>query len=216
LHRTQDEHVIPALKWQKARQAQARQVRAELMDHSFVTDPRFDTAAYPPEIVELSAINWTRVFIAVMAARMLATSESTRVLDVGSGCGKFCIVAALTCPGQFTGIEIREDLHAAAVKAAEDLQADNAHFLLGDMADLDWSDYDSYYFYNPFYGKLVQASGGAEFLRQTQIVQERLRSRPRGTRVVTHHGFGGDMPAEYERSERHLVGAGILELWIRR
>lgn len=208
--------MLSALKWQKARLEQARQVRADLMDHSFVTDLRFDTAVYPPEIVELSAVNWTRVFIAVMAARMLSTADTTRVLDVGSGCGKFCIVAALTCPGQFTGIEIRGDLHEAALKAAEHMEAENAHFIHGDMADIDWSDYDAYYLYNPFYGQLVRASGGVEFLRQTQIVREKLKSRPRGTRVVTHHGFGGDMPAEYERSERHLVGAGILELWIRR
>ena len=216
MHRIEDEHVLSALKWQKARQEQTRQVRADLVDHSFVTDLRFDTAVYPPEIVELSAVNWTRVFIAVMAARMLSSTDATQVLDVGSGCGKFCIAAALTCPGQFTGIEIREDLHNVALKAAEEMGADNAHFICGDMADLDWSEYDAYYMYNPFYGQLVQASGGEEFLRQTQIVRERLKSRPRGTRVVTHHGFGGDMPAEYERSERHLVGAGILELWIRR
>lgn len=206
---------MSVLKWQKARRAQILQVRADLVEHSFVTDLRFDMAAYPQEIVELSAINWTRVYIAVMAARMLSSHEETRVLDVGSGCGKFCIVSALTCPGIFTGIEIREDLHDVAVKAAEELDAANARFRLGDMGELDWSLFDAFYFYNPFYGSLVKADE-IEFLRQTMIVQEKLRERPRGTKVVTHHGFGADMPEEYDRKERHLVGTGILELWVKR
>lgn len=202
------------LKWQKARRAQANGVRADLVEHSFVTDLRFDMAVYPPEIVELSAIHWTRVYIAAMAARMLVQDASTSVLDVGSGCGKFCIVGALTTPGRFAGIEIRPDLHELAKSAAETLDA-NVNFLNGDMADLDWSAFNAFFFYNPFYDALNRSESGLDFLRQVETVKERLRKCRKGTRVVTHHGFGGDMPGDYKQVERHLVSAAILELWVK-
>lgn len=203
-----------ALKWQNARRAQAREVRADLIEHSFVTDLRFDMAVYPPEIVELSAVHWTRVYIAAMAARMLVQDESARVLDVGSGCGKFCIVGALTTPGQFTGVELRRDLHELAVGAAQILEAD-VTFENRDMEAMDWSLFNAFYFYNPFYDALNRSEDGLDFLRQVETVKERLRKCRKGTRVVTHHGFGGDMPGDYKRVERHLVSAAILELWVK-
>ena len=47
------------------------------------------------------------------------------------------------------------------------------------------------------------------------MTQERLAQAPPGTRVVTFHGMGGDMPDGYERILREFQDIGFLELWIK-
>jgi hypothetical protein len=45
-------------------------------------------------------------------------------------------------------------------------------------------------------------------------IEQRLAATPPGTRVVTFHGFGGQLPASFARIAREPVGDGALELWI--
>ncbi len=75
-------------------------------DPTSVEDEKFDLI-YPPEVRELSSIFWTPVRIAAEAAELLAVTPATRVLDIGCGPGKFCLVAAKLTEGSFTGIEQR-------------------------------------------------------------------------------------------------------------
>ena len=51
----------------------------------------------------LSIMHWTPVHVARRAAQLLVTGPKTRVLDVGSGPGKFCLVGAMATLGHFTG-----------------------------------------------------------------------------------------------------------------
>ena len=44
-------------------------------------------------------MHWTPVHVARRAAQFLVTGPETRVLDVGSGPGKFCLVGALATQG---------------------------------------------------------------------------------------------------------------------
>jgi hypothetical protein len=39
---------------------------------------------------------------------------------------------------------------------------------------------------------------------------------PRGTRVVTYHGFGGEFPGDYVLVHRVAVASDYLSLWIKR
>src|SRR4051812_34171547 len=73
------------------------------------TDAVFD-AIYPPSIRLSGEVHWTPVVVARRAAELLVTGRGTRVLDVGSGVGKVCIVGALTSDGEFTGVEQRGTL----------------------------------------------------------------------------------------------------------
>ena len=70
-------------------------------------DSRFDLV-YPREIRELSDRHWTPVEVARKAAVFLVREPGTRVLDIGCGPGKFCIVGALATDGRFTGVEQRD------------------------------------------------------------------------------------------------------------
>ncbi|MBK8394856.1 MAG: class I SAM-dependent methyltransferase [Leptospiraceae bacterium] len=188
-----------------------------------VPDSVFDSVIYPEEIQELSKTHWTPIKVAIEASKMLVTHPNTRVLDVGSGCGKFCFVASLSGFGFFLGIEIRLYLHEIAMRKKEILNMENVEFLLGDMTDLDWSKFDAFYLYNPFYENITNYNhidksiplNRNYFKRYTSIVTAQLRKCKTNTRVVTYHGFGGDMPDDYFCQETKKIGSGELNLWIK-
>src|SRR5437764_13050168 len=82
-----------------------------------IEDEKFDLI-YPAQIRKLSSVFWTPVAVAAAAARLLVTAPHTRVLDIGCGPGRFCLVAACLRDGRFAGLEPPSDLLAAAPHAA--------------------------------------------------------------------------------------------------
>jgi SAM-dependent methyltransferase len=83
-----------------------------------VRDDAFDSV-YPEAVRKVSSRSWTPVEVARTAARWFAAEGARRVQDVGSGPGKFCVVAALTADLQLTGLEQRQDLVAISKAAAQ-------------------------------------------------------------------------------------------------
>jgi hypothetical protein len=189
-----------------------------------VTDDTFD-AVYAPELRRLSAQHFTPVPVAARAAALLIEAGARRVLDVGSGAGKFCIVGALTTPAVFVGIERRAWLVAAATEAARRHGAARATFLEADALDFDFTGHDGVYLFNPFRervnGSLLPIGADTSFdpplyLRYVEAVQAQLAARPPGTAVVTcDEGFGGTMPEAYRRVHGEDVGGCRLVLWRR-
>lgn len=74
-----------------------------------IDDSRFNEL-YPAHIKNLAARHWTPVDVAEMAARYLVEKSGDRILDIGSGAGKFCLVGAACTRGMFYGVEQRESL----------------------------------------------------------------------------------------------------------
>jgi hypothetical protein len=184
-------------------------------------DEQFD-ALYPSWARRPGRIHWTPVEVARRAAQLLVTHADMRVLDVGAGVGKFCLVAGLTSAGLFHGIEQRQHLVELAQETAARLGATNARFTAGNMTELDWGSFEGVYLYNPFSeyipGLLDPIDDtvdldGALHGRYIEFVREQLAAMPAGTRVVTYHGFGGGFPPTYERAVRERCGSGQLELW---
>src|SRR5207248_1405117 len=130
--------------------------------------------------------------------------------DVGSGSGKFCLIGAAATGARFTGIEHREKLVWTARTAAVRLGAEGARFLHGTFDSVDVSNFDGFYFFNPFGENLWSEEHFDETVelshdRFTADIEraEMLLTRARvGTRVVTYHGFGGEMPSGYRRTLR--------------
>lgn len=114
-----------------------------------IEDEEFDQI-YPARLRKLSSLQWTPVRIATEAAKFLVTAPRTRVLDIGCGPGKFCLVAAALHDAQFTGVEQRADLAAAARDAATALQLPNVEIIHGNIVDLAFAAYDAFYLFNPF------------------------------------------------------------------
>lgn len=171
----------------------------------------------------LSSAHWTPVEVAVCAVDMLVTSRGTRVLDVGCGPGKFCLIGAATREVIFTGVDLRNHLLKEGRHIARKASLSNIEFIHGNMMDLDWSNYDAFYLYNPFLENLCRPAMIDEavslkpeyFYRYVEAVQEKLMDLPMGTRVVTYHGFGGEMPYGYRMAANKEIGSDFLQCWIK-
>jgi len=174
-----------------------------------VDDERFDQV-FPAPMRHLSKVHFSPVAVAAHAARFLVQAPGTRVLDVGAGVGKLCLVGALVTPGTFHGVERHAPFVQAARAAARLLHQPHTHFLHGDMREVDWRRFDAFYLYNPFADLDPAGSAAGACVR---FVGEQLDAARPGTRVATYHGYGGGLPPSYRRE---LAGEGELaglELW---
>jgi SAM-dependent methyltransferase len=185
-----------------------------------VSDETFD-AVFPEDVRHLSERHWTPLEVVSEVVRMLAPDPAQRILDVGAGAGKFCLAAALAAPGAWYGVEHDRALVRAAYGAARRLGvADRAYFVHGDLDSIDWTQFDAFYLFNPIDSAISQRASLSAFERYALVrgavsrIQARLAVLPPGTRVVTFHGFGGEMPPGFELVERKHVRDGDLCLWV--
>jgi SAM-dependent methyltransferase len=193
-------------------------------DPTVADDTSFDLI-YPHEVRAFSSRFWTPVDVARAAAELLRKAGAHRVLDVGSGVGKFALAAAAAVPDmQLVGIEQREHLVAIARAAAERLELANVRFEHGDATSTSWLPYDGYYFFNPFAENLFHEDGQLDdrveltrekFFADVLRVENTLRAAPLGTSFVTYHGMGGRIPATYDLVEEVEVRTDWLRLWIK-
>ncbi|MFT3839170.1 MAG: methyltransferase domain-containing protein [Myxococcaceae bacterium] len=170
-------------------------------------------------------MHWSPADACRAAAKLLNPRASDRVLDVGSGVGKFCVLGSLAHRGHFVGVEQRDDLVEEANAVAAHFKAERASFILGDALELDWSGFDGFYFYNPF-GELrfdmtrridhTVTYDPAKHRQSVITVRNKLLAMPAGTKVVLHHGFGGRLPDKYELTQVEPLDEGDLELWVKR
>lgn len=187
-----------------------------------VLDEEFDLV-YPPGVRKLSEDHWTPVEVAVRAAELLAPNSNYSVLDVGSGCGKFCTVAGLSSRADFAGIEQRPHLVTVARDAIKKFKSNNITFNLGNMTEFNWSQFDSFYLFNPFYENRLKLAKLDETIilshekydLYVNAVNAKLSQAKLNTRVVTYHGYGGQPPDSYKLKEKEESGSHYLELWIK-
>jgi hypothetical protein len=196
---------------------------SRLQRQGHVRDADWDVG-YPHRYAESSPLCWTPVSIARRAAAMLSRGPETRVLDVGSGVGKFCTVAALTTPGIFIGVERCGELVDVARATARRAHAPKARFVHARGEDIDWTNFDGFYFFNPYAGlwqsgpspRYAETLDPAEYWRVVSFTEESLRRARRGARAVTYHGFGGEMPSCFRLIRKDPVGSDYLECWEKR
>jgi SAM-dependent methyltransferase len=227
LHRGPDDPVsasalaFPPLTWERSARIQllARALRAEEM----VRDEVFDQI-YPPAVRRLSWLHWSPMRACVRAVELLAPTCETRVLDVGAGAGKFCIVAAARSGARVRGIE-RSPYLAQVARAAASRLGVTLDIAEGTLEDEAPSSVNALYFFNPFADPPDLPGVAWEESRDERLARARrdvataeafLERADVGTRVVTFFGFGGRMPRSFERVTREACAGGVLELWERR
>jgi SAM-dependent methyltransferase len=188
-----------------------------------LSDAAFDQLL-PPAARSKSLLHWTPLNVARLAAERLAAHGARRVLDAGSGPGKFCVVAATCQKLAFFGIEQRRQLVSTARDLAERLGVRNAQFELGDALGRSWASFDGFYLFNPFAENALgtedvfdAARGSAKrrFGSETMRVVSRLREARRGSVLVTYHGLGGAIPSSYELAAEEDSGSGCLRTWVK-
>jgi SAM-dependent methyltransferase len=189
------------------------------MDLSTITDTEFDSL-YPQKIKMLSGTQWTPVAIAKKAVRYL-WAEGKSILDIGSGSGKFCLIAAANSKSKITGVEQRENLVQISRKLALTYQLENLDFILDDMINVDFTSYDNFYFFNSFEENInLKDKLGKEnefsldkFNTYILFLRERFDSAPKGTKIVTYCGECEEIPESYRLVKSN--NKGKLKFWVK-
>jgi len=190
-----------------------------------VTDWQFDASLFPPSLGGfVSRCHWTPLVVARRAAALLADGGRPRILDVGSGVGKFCIVGALTTEASFVGVEQRAGLVETAREAASRCGAQRASFIHGNVFDVNFADFDALYLFNPFLEMIeplqfpiddavpISPTRHAEYVAATR---SRLNEARPGTRVVIYGGFGGEIPDGFTCELEEDCYRDVLTCWIK-
>jgi SAM-dependent methyltransferase len=187
----------------------------------FHSDSEFNTL-YPPDIQMLAGQHWTPLDVATKAGRFLAGNERVKILDIGSGVGKFCLAAAYFTPGSFYyGVEQRKTLVEHAENARKRLELDNVTFIHGNFTQLSLKNFDHFYFYNAFYENLAgtdKIDDSIDYSRElfnyyNHYLFKQLELKPKGTRLCTLCSWGDEIPPGF-----HIVNSemnGILKFWVK-
>jgi SAM-dependent methyltransferase len=188
----------------------------------FETDARFHDL-YPPSIRLLAVRHWTPLHVTRRVVQYLTPTDNVRVLDIGSGVGKFCLAAAHLSPSSFFfGVEQRKDLVTHAEGARKALGLENIHFIHGNFTQLDLMRFDHFYFYNAFYENLIDTDKIDDridcsvelYNYYNRHLYRRLGEMPSGTRIVTFHSLGEEVPPDFVLVETQMED--LLKYWIKK
>lgn len=196
----------------------AKSVTRELRNGAIVSDESFD-AVFPEAVRHVSEVHWTPVEVAFRVAWLLVPTRSARLLDVGAGAGKFCLVAAAATGADVRGVERSPYLASVAREAARRMGV-AIDVRDGSFESEDPSTFDGIYLFNPFTDSLCVPGVVAAFEHEERRAQKDVRRAEKflrgarvGARVATFCGFGAPMPKRYERMLREERGGGVLEVW---
>lgn len=186
----------------------------------FSDDAEFNRI-YPERFQLKSKKHWTPLLIAQKAAEFLA-EPNARVLDIGSGIGKFCLTAAYHYPQTFFyGVEQRKELVNLSENAKEYTGLTNVHFIHANLTQVDFKEFDHFYFFNSFHENLEPENSIDEtietsvslYIYYTEYLFTLLNEKPAGTRLVTFHGLGEKMPPDYSLVD--ISYNTLLRMWIK-
>ena len=200
----------------------AQSLKRKLLNGLTIEDDVFDLL-YAPDVRKFSEIHFTPFEVAFKAAEVLKTMNVERMLDVGSGSGKFCLLTGILANIPVTGVEQRDFLTSAAKKARNAFRLENVNFVLGSAFDLSWKEFDCIYFYNPFCEqktperRIRNDVPLADSLYQTYVQMSvlRLKEQKKGSKVMTYHGLGGEMPNDYALLYQKAIASDFLKVWIK-
>ena len=163
-------------------------------DLLFTNDEEFDWL-YPEYFQQISLKQWTPLAVARKAAGFLA-EPGAKVLDIGSGIGKFCLAAGYYFPETFFyGVEQRHELILLSEGAKRYTGLLNANFIYANITRINFKEFDQFYFYNSFYENVdplnriddtIETSYSL-YAFYSQYLLSVLKEKPPGTRLVTYH-----------------------------
>lgn len=191
------------------------------LDHWFRSDTNLNSV-YPQAIQLLATRHWTPLHVTERTVEFLAPQKNVKILDIGSGVGKFCLGAAYLKPeAYFFGVEQRRELVSHADFARKLLGLENVRFLNCNLTMLDFGRYDHFYFFNSFYENLFDTEKIDDKVKCTpslydyynQQLYKKLAGLKPGTRLATYHSLEDHIPLDYQLVESHF--SDLLKFWIK-
>jgi SAM-dependent methyltransferase len=177
---------------------------------------------YSQFIQQLDKENWSPLIVTNKAADFLANKPHVKILDIGSGAGKFCLAGAYYKPSAFFyGVEQREYLVDAAKSVKEKLGILNVEFIHKNFTQINFKEYDNFYFYNSFFENL----DGVEKIDDTidystelydyynLYLRRNLDEMPVGTRLVTFKSLEQEIPKGWVLAAAEIDNQ--LRFWIK-
>jgi SAM-dependent methyltransferase len=185
-----------------------------------LTEDNFNSSL-PENLQKKSKRFFTPFHVAHTATDWLTEDGPKRILDIGAGVGKFCIAGATYSNSNFFGIEYRPSLAIIANELIIKFNIANAVVQQGDITEIDFTNFDAFYLYNPFFENLLPtlrlnneveltASLYAYYFKHTEKQFEKTKS---GTRLVTYHGNNFEVPSSFSKVKESKDGT--LKLWIK-
>ena len=186
----------------------------------FSDDTEFDGLC-PKHFQLLSLKYFTPLSIARKAAEFLSL-PNTRVLDIGSGAGKFCLTAGYHFQKtSFYGVEQRHELYHLAESIKRYIDLPNVNFIYGNVTQINFKEFDHFYFYNAFHENIdqmyqidntIELSEGL-YNYYTQYLHMALSAKPTGTRLVTFQSLEQEIPPDYRLAD--VSNDTLLKMWIK-
>jgi predicted RNA methylase len=187
-----------------------------------VEDYEFN-AIYPEQIRKLAERHWTPVEVAKVASQFLVDKAGAKVLDIGSGAGKFCLVGSSLTKGDFSGVEQREYLCKLSNSLSQHYRLPNVKFIHSNITSINFKEYDAFYFYNSFFENIdnydeaiidntVELSARLYHI-YSNYVNQQLEDMPAGTRLVTYWSDLHEVPISYEMQSKKFYGT--LKMWLK-
>lgn len=174
-----------------------------------------------PDFQPLSSTFWTPLDIIQKTLDWLDITDDSKILDIGSGVGKFCITGNVLSKGQFTGVEIRKNLITESERITKELQLTRAQFIHSDIKEVPFDKYNTFFFYNPFCEHLAINEiiddtldlSSENHCNYEAIISEKFNLLASGTKVVTYNSNQFIFPSSYRLKKMNKTGD--LVLWIK-
>jgi ubiquinone/menaquinone biosynthesis C-methylase UbiE len=176
----------------------------QIQKKKYPSDVVFD-AIYPKKYQDHSARHFTPVSIAVKAAKLLVDHPDDRILDIGSGIGKFCSIGSVLTSANFYGVEQRKTLVNLSNKIKRKYGLKNAHFINEDFTNLDFARFNGIYFFNSFHEYVDETCvldesskvSPATYKSYHASLAEKLNECQSGTKLVTYYTFKNKIPSSF-------------------
>ncbi|MBN3519086.1 methyltransferase domain-containing protein [Algoriphagus lutimaris] len=190
------------------------------MELAHISDEEFDSH-YPLKIRKVSGTQWTPISVVKKAIAYLGVDEQS-ILDIGSGAGKFCLIAGALVNSKIIGIEKKESLVKLSQKLMVEFGLKNVSFIHGDIKELDFSQFDHFYFFNAFEenvnlnDRLDRDLTIDPEYHQIMIdwLNQKFDEAPKGTKIVTYCGDCREIPDSYSLVKSS--NRGKLRFWVKR
>ncbi len=184
-------------------------------------DDRYFNALTSVEFINHDKIHWSNFSVIEESISFLKKNNVKTILDIGSGIGKFCILGTMLSNIQFSGVEIRKNLHDEAQRIKQQNNLSGIHFINDDIKNIDFSPFDAFYYYNPFCEHIATKDiidnqidlTEEKYYQYENFILQEMEKMIVGTIVILHNAKAFILSKNYRLID--VLENGELTFWVK-